>query len=530
MENSSKETQPQSANQQIARGAMTVMAAFVLSNLVGLLRQVLISQAFGTSAQIDAFYAAEKLPNILFTLVAGGALASAFIPNFTAFLEDEDRAGAWRLASAIINIVTLALTLISIVAAYFAEWLVLNILAPGFPLEQQLLTASLLRILLLTTVIFGASGLIMGILNAHQKFLLPALAPSMYWLGMIFGVIFLVPSLGIFGLAWGAVLGAVLHLLIQLPGLMRTPEVKYVFTLDLRSSIVRKVGSLMAPRLLGVAVVQINFLVNVIVATGLPEGSLTAITIAFMVMTMPQVVIAQAISIAALPTFSAQVARGDLDEMRKSLAATIRSIVFLALPATLGLILLRVPITELLFQRGEFGESSTELVTWALLWYTIGLVGHSIVEIVSRAFYALHDTKTPVFFGAGAMLLNVILSFTLPGWFASIGWMPHGGLALANTVATTIEMVILLIIIRTRLSGLEGRWLAKGNLQAGLATLLMSVGVVGWLNYSADQVVWVAGLGGIVIGGAIYSVLIYIMRVPEMREILQVGLARLKRT
>lgn len=524
-----EEMQSQSANRQIARGAATVMAAFVLSNLVGLLRQVLISQKFGTSAQIDAFYAAEKLPNILFTLVAGGALASAFIPNFTAYLEKEDRVGAWRLASAILNIVTLSLTVISMVAAYFADWIVVSILAPDFSPEQQLLTAALLRILLLTTIVFGASGLIMGMLNAHQKFLLPALAPSMYWLGMIFGVIFLAPTLGIYGLAWGAVLGAVLHLVVQLPGLWRVPEVRYAFTLDLKSPIVRKVGRLMAPRLLGVAVVQINFLVNIIVATGLPEGSLTALTIAFMVMTMPQVVIAQAISIAALPTFSAQVARGDLAGMRKSLAASIRAIVFLALPATLGLILLRVPITELLFERGEFGSSSTALVTWALLWYTIGLVGHSLVEITSRAFYALHDTKTPVFIGAGAMLLNIILSLTLPSWFGSLGWMPHGGLALANTIATTIEMVILLVLIRTHLSGLEGRWIVKGNLQAGLATVLMSGGVLVWLNVAAAQPVWIVAVGGIILGGLVYALMGYLLHVPEVAEVTGLILGRLKK-
>jgi putative peptidoglycan lipid II flippase len=515
------------ANHQIARGAAVVMAAFVLSNLVGLVRQILITRAFGTSAEIDAFYAAEKLPNILFTLVAGGALASAFIPNFTAFLENEDRKGAWHLASAILNLVTFGLTLISLLAAFFAQWLVATILAPKFPIEQQVLTASLLQILLFTTVLFGASGLIMGILNAHQKFLLPALAPSMYWLGMILGVIFLVPLWGIHGLAWGAVLGAGLHLVVQLPGLLRTPERRYVPTLGLKSPTVRKVGRLMGPRLLGVAVVQINFVVNVIVASGLPDGSLTAITIAFMVMTMPQVVIAQSIAIAALPTFSAQIARGDLSEMRRSLGVTLRGIIFLALPATLGLILLRFPITAFLFERGEFTAASTELVAWALLWYTLGLVGHSLVEIISRAFYALHDTKTPVLVGAGAMALNVFLSFSLPSWFITLGWLPHGGLALANTIATTLEMVILLVLIRNRLGGLQGRRIMVGSAQAGLATLVLSLGVIFWLVVSAGNTAWVIAIGGIVIGGGIYALMMFLFKVPEVKELLGYVVRRL---
>ena len=519
MEISSEDGTENNANRQIARGAAVVMAAFVLSNVVGLVRQILITGAFGTSAEIDAFYAAEKLPNILFALVAGGALASAFIPNFTEFLEKEDRKGAWHLASAILNLVTLGLTLISIFAALSADWLVINILAPNFSPEQQALTASLLRILLFTTVLFGASGLLMGVLNAHQKFLLPALAPSMYWLGMILGVLLLVPMWGIHGLAWGAVFGAGMHLAVQLPGLLRTPARRYVPTLGLNSPVVRKVGRLMGPRLLGVAVVQINFLVNVIIASGLPAGSLTAITIAFMVMTMPQVVIAQAIAIAALPTFSAQVARGDIAGMRTSLAATLRGIIFLALPASLGLILLRFPITALLFERGEFSAASTEIVAWALLWYSLGLVGHSVVEIVSRAFYALHDTKTPVLVGVVAMGLNVALSLTLPGWFVSIGWLPHGGLALANTIATTLEMVVLIMLIRRKLGGLDGRRISISSAQAGLATLALSLGVLYWLGVSTGQAAWIVAIGGILIGGGIYALMVSLLRVPEVREL-----------
>lgn len=529
VENSSDDVINTSANRQIARGAAVVMAAFVLSNLVGLVRQILITRAFGTSAEIDAFYAAEKLPNILFTLVAGGALASAFIPNFTEFLEKEDRKGAWHLASAILNLVTLGLTTISLIAAFNAQWIVTAIIAPNFSLEQQVLTASLLRVLLLTTVLFGASGLIMGILNAHQNFLLPALAPSLYWLGMIVGVLFLVPLWGIHGLAWGAVLGAGLHLVVQLPGLLRTPGHRYELSLGLNSPTVRKVGRLMGPRLLGVGIVQINFLVNVIVATGLPAGSLTAITIAFMVMTMPQVVIAQAIAIAALPTFSAQIARGDYIEMRRSLAATLRGIIYLSLPATLGLILLRFPITTFLFERGEFSAASTELVAWALLWYTLGLVGHSLVEIISRAFYALHDTKTPVSVGAGAMGLNVLLSFTLPGWFSTMGWLPHGGLALANTVATTLEMVILLLLIRGRLGGLEGRQISAGSVKSLLATVAMSLGIVFWLGLSVGQAVWVIAMGGILIGGGIYAWMMSLLKVPEVKELWGYVLKRLGR-
>src|SRR5512143_1776986 len=221
------------ANRQIARAAGTIMLAFALSNLVGLVRQILITRAFGTGVAIDSFYAASRFPDLIFSLVAGGALSSAFIPTFTGFLVKDDRPQAWKLAASIINIVLLVLIGLSIVSALLAPQIIHYVLAPDFPASEQALAASLLRILLISPAIFGVSGLIMGILNAHQRFLLPALAPSMYWVGIIFGLLFLVPSMGIFGLAWGAVLGAALHLAVQIPDLMKLPGRFYLPTLGL---------------------------------------------------------------------------------------------------------------------------------------------------------------------------------------------------------------------------------------------------------------------------------------------------------
>lgn len=501
------------------------MAAFVLSNLVGLVRQILIMRAFGTDAALDAFNAASRLPEILFSLVAGGALGSAFIPMFTGFLEKKKRTEAWQLASAISNLVTLVLITLCALAWLFAPQLVSNILVPDFDSAQQALTVSLLRIQLFTPVLFGVSGLLMGILNSHQNFLLPALAPSLYWLGMIFGLIFFVPSQGIHGLAWGAVLGAAMHLGVQLPGLVKLRPT-YQPLLGLHLASVRNVGKLMAPRLLGVAAVQINFLVNTIVASGLPTGSLSAIVVAFAVMTMPQVVIAQAIAIAALPTFSAQVARGKLGELRSSLASTLRGIVFLALPASVGLMLLREPIVALLFQRGEFGVDDTQLVAWALLWYAAGLLGHSVVEIASRAFYALHDTRTPVLVGTGAMALNIVLSLTLPALFSSRGWMPHGGLALANSAATFLEMLALLYLMRRRLGGLEEKNLLGGLSQAALASAVMGIAIWFWMSRLPAAPFWLLATGGIALGLAVYALVARALKVSELAELSRIIKAR----
>jgi putative peptidoglycan lipid II flippase len=448
---------PVSANRQIARAAGTVMLAFVASNLVGLLAKMLTARAFGTGAQSEAFFAANRFTEILFNLVAGGALASAFIPTFTTLLTQEDRRGAWKLASAVANLVVLVLTAVAALAFIFAPQVVRYILAPGFTdPAQQALTADLLRIMLPSAIIFGISGLVMGILNVHRHFLIPALTPALYQLGWIAGAVLLAPTMGIHGLAWGALLGACLHLLLQIPTLLRLPERRYTPTLGKGYPAVREVLLLMGPRLLGVAVVQLNFLLNTFLASAQPQGSLTAITLAFSLMIMPQAAIAQSIAIASLPTFSAQVARGKPDEMRASLAATLRGVLLLAVPASLGLMLLRGPLIGLLYQGGAFGDSSVELVSWALLWYAAGLVGHSVVEIVSRAFYALHDTRTPVAVGVAAMLLNLGFSLLFSALFTGWGLPPHGGLALANSLATFLEMVGLLYLMRRRLNGLGG--------------------------------------------------------------------------
>ncbi len=512
----------QSANRKIARAALTVMAAFVVSSLVGLLRGIVIANAFGTSTQLDAFYSANRITELLFNLVAGGALASAFIPTFTGFLTNEDSKSAWRLASSVVNLVLVVLVAVSILAAIFAEQVVqvMFILDPTVKVAEVRLTATLLRTMLPSVAIFGVSGLLMGVLNANQVFLVPAIAPSMYSLGIMLGTWLLAPALGTQGLALGTVLGAGLHLLVQAPSLWRLKGRRYFLSFGRGNPAVKEVLRLMAPRLLGVAIVQINFIINTIIANGQLDGSVSAITYAFALLMMPEMAIAQSIAIASLPTFSEQVARGRRDEMRSSLATTLRSVLFLALPASLGLILLRQPLVAFLYQRGTFDARSTQMVAWALLFYAAGLVAHSVVEIVSRAFYALHDTRTPVMVGVFAMSLNVGLSFLLSWVFAQLGWMPHGGLALANTIATFLEMAGLVVLMRRRLNGLHERRVWAGLGQAAVATLVMGLAISGWLAATTGQRDLLVALGGVALGGVIYAVMGAVLRVPELYSLM----------
>ncbi len=520
----------QKDTRQIARAAGTVMFAFAIGQVFGLVRRILVAQTFGTSAELDAFLAANRVAETLFNLVAGGALGSAFIPTFTGLLAQEKRKAAWRMASGVANLVLLTLMALAALSALFAPQIVRYALAPGFAADpaQLQLTVNLMRIQLLSAILFGLSGLVMGILNAHQVFLVPALTPSMYQIGLIFGVLVLSPSMGIYGLAWGVVLGAALHLLLQVPTLLKQNG-QYSLTLGWRDPYVREVIRLMLPRMLGVAVVQLNFWVSIWLASGMAEGSVSALTYGFSLMLMAQVAIAQSIATAAMPTFSAQYALGKLDDLRRSLAATLRGVIFLALPASVGLILLRRPIIVLLFQRGEFDARSTELMAWALLWYALGLLGHAVLEILARSFYALHDTKTPVTVGAVAMLLNVGLSFLFVHLFRSLGWMPHGGLAAANSLATALEAATLLWLMRRRLGGLEGRYALTGLGQAALASLGMGLALLPWLHTAAPHGALAVTGGGVLLGGAVYALLLLALRVPEVGWLLTALRRRLGR-
>ena len=514
----------QSGNRQIARAAGTVMAAMVLGQLFGLVAKSLLAGAFGTADQSDAFLAANRFSEILFNLVAGGALASAFVPTFTGLLAQEDREGAWRLASAVANVVSLVLIGLGVLAALFAPLVVRYILAPGWtdPAKERL-AAELLRIQLISPVIFGMSGLVMGILNAHQRFLFSALAPAMYQVGWIFGLTVLAPGMGVYGLAWGVVIGAALHLGVQFPVLLRLAGRRYLPTLGLHYPPLREVIWLMGPRLISVAVTQLNFLVNTALASlaFMPDGSLTGISLAFTLMIMPQAAIAQSVGIAALPTFSAQAARGRLDEMRHSLGAALRGILLLALPASLGLIVLRVPLVQLIYQHGEFDTRSTELVAWALLWYAGGLVAHSLLEVVTRAFFALKDTRTPTIVTSIAMGLNLAFSLAFSLLFNAIGWLPFGGLALANSLATFLEVGTLLVLLRRKAGGLGGRRVLAALGQGGLAVAGMGLSLAAWLSFTADRAAWLVALGGVAVGGAVYGLLLLALRVDEAGWVLR---------
>lgn len=419
--------------------ALIVSMGFAAAKFTGVLDDFIVARVFGAGRELDAYYAAFGLPDLLFTLIAGGALAAAFIPVFSSYLVSGDRAAAWQLASSVIN---LAFTFTLIAAggvALIAPWLVRHILAPGFEPDQQLLTANLMRIILISTAIFSVSGIAMSALHAHQHFLLPALAPVMYNLGIIGGALFLVRPLGVYGLAVGVVVGAAMHLLIQVPGLIRFGA-RWSPCYNLAHPGLRRVLVLLGPRLLGLGIVQLNMLIINRLASQTGEGSVTALALAWRLMQMPETIIATAIGTAVFPTLSQLAAQNRRAELRATMRQALLVIAALSAPAALALILLRQPLAAL-----AFGADNAALVAAALQFYALGLVGHSTLEVAARTFYAQQDTRTPLIIAAVAMTLGIGASRAL---MRSLG---YGGLALGNAIGFTVEAAALIWLAEQRL-------------------------------------------------------------------------------
>ncbi len=429
-------------NRRVLVSALIVGAGFLVSKITGFLDDRILVQTIGRNPALDAYYAAFNLPDLLFTLISGGALAAAFIPVFTGLLAREDRARAWQLASAVVNTAFLVALIGAVTLVVFAPWFVAQTVASGFAPEYQQLTADLMRVLLIGSVIFAISGVVMSALQANQHFFLPALAPILYNLGILGGVIFLAPTLGVWGPTLGVVIGAALHLLIQIPGLIKY-KARWTPRLGWHDADLRRVIRLMLPRIIGLGTVQFASLVTVSLASALPVGSVTALSNGWKVMQLPETLIATAIATAAFPTLSELASRGQLTELRATLRITLLVILALTVPAAIGLLLFSRPVVNVLYAASD---DVMLLIQWAVQGYALGLIGHSLLEVAARTFYAQQDTWTPLVVAIGAMAVGIAASVILRPVFGV------GGLALANAVGVTVEVAALLIILRPRLN------------------------------------------------------------------------------
>jgi len=524
----------------VLRAAGLVGILVLAGRIVGLVREMVMLNYLGTNTlEATAFAVASRFPEAIFYIVAGGAIGSAFIPTFSAYFVRQDEAGGWRLFSAVINLITVVVAVIALLAMWFAPQIVTMVYGEKVAAEPDLLplTVSLMRVMLLSTVIFAASGVIMGALNARQHFFLPALAPLIYNLGIILGGVVWEdatagPTMGkAMGFAVGTVIGAAGHLLIQLPGLYQK-QAKYTAVLTIRDPGVIKVLKLMAPRVLGLSFSQINMFV-ILAFTGTAVfalGSLPAINVAFRIINLPLGIIGIALGIAAFPTLSTLAAQNALDQMREIVTDSLRLLLFLGLPITLLLVFLAEPVVSVLFERGLFDAESTSYAAAALTYFSVGLIALMMLEVISRTFYSLSDTWTPVLAGGFQIVVMVVLSVWLSfGLFPQGGGLPLAGLALGFRISNYVEVALLLWLLRRKIGRLNGRSLFNSTwrlIGAGGAMTAVLWLLVVMLPASSD---WILLVMGGVLGGAAYLLACLLLRVPELQSFIDYGRRRLKR-
>lgn len=458
-----------SAEPGMVRGVGAIGAATLASRLLGFARDVVVARTFGAGSATDAFFVAFRIPNLLRRLLAEGALSPAFIPVFTEFLTIRSREEFNRMFRSVTGALLAALCAVTLLGILLADWIVW-VMAPGFAHdpEQTRQATRLTRLMFPYLIFVGLGAVAMGALNAQRRFFTGALAPAVVNVGMIVSVLLLASRMDtpILSLAVGVLVGGLGQLAIQIPEL-RQSGVPLCPSIELSHPAVRRVASLLGPSVFGLAAVQLSVFVNTFLASLLPQGSISFLYYADRVMEFPLGVFGIAVATAALPPMAEQAARRDLAGLNETLNFAIRLSCFVAVPASVGLILLRVPITRVLFERGAFGSFDTEATAWALGFYALGLPAFAGTRITAQAFYALGDTRTPVRIAMAAVALNVVFAIAL------MGPLGHGGLALASSCAAAANFTGLLWRVR-RIGPLGIQRILKSLALVGLATAFMA--------------------------------------------------------
>ena len=458
------------ARRGVSLAAALLMGFFLASRLLGFVRQAAITAVFGVGAEADAWFAAFRLPDTLFTLFAGGALISALIPVHTEFRDADQRERVSELVSGIFNSLAVFMVVAGALGALLAEPLT-DLLLPGFDAETRATTVEATRWLMISPLLLGLSAVAKGVLQSERQFLLPALGPVLYNLGTIFGAVFLTDEFGVMGLVWGTLAGALVHMAIQAPRLARV-GIRYRVRSGPGDRAVRRVLRLMAPRLLGFAVVQSSFFFVNFLASYIGESSVAALANGWLLLLFPLGVLAIPFAEASLPAFASLWAGGDRQGLSQQYHWALRNVLFLTAPAAAGLIVVATPLIGVLFERRAFDADATALTAAALVFYAVGLVGHAAVEVLARAFFAMQDTRTPVLVAVGSLVVHMLLS-----WLLSI-WMGIGGLALGVSIGALLEAGAMYWLLRRRLPGPEGGF-ALGTARVGAMAVLAALVVLG---------------------------------------------------
>jgi putative peptidoglycan lipid II flippase len=510
-------------NRRVVKAAGTVGLATLLSRIFGFLRDMVVAAFFGAGLATDAFFVAFRIPNLLRRLFAEGSLTIAFVPVFTEYLKKKSKEDAFELANIAVTLLSIILAFVSLIGILLSPFIVM-LIAPGFtkvPAQYEL-TVLLTRFMFPYIFFISLVALCMGILNSLRHFAAPALAPVALNISIIITALTLRHyfSEPIFALAVGVMIGGILQLAMQIP-VLRSLGVRLKPNFHFRHPGIRKIGLLMLPAVFGAAVYQVNIFVGTLLASFLPEGSVSYLYYADRVVQLPLGIFGIAIGTASLPSFSEQVARGDYGELKKTLSFSLQLILFVTIPAMVALIVLREPIISVLFQRGKFDLLSTVLTSRALLYYALGLCAFSAIRIIVSAFYSLQDTKTPVRIAVIAIVANIILSIAL------MFPLRHAGLALATSIASFVNVILLFIILKGRIGAFLERdfFVSIGKVTASSLAmggfLYLTLYSLHWTTESPfDErilILTISICGGIVL----FAVLAWLLKCSEMSAILE---------
>ena len=512
-----------SEQHQITKAATIIGTGTLLSRIFGCLRDMVIAYFFGAGMAADAFFVAFRLPNLWRRLVGEGSLTISFIPVYTDYLTRRTKEESKEVAYVAFTIATILLLLLTVVGIIYSPILIRMIAPRWSPISEKFqLTVTLNRIIFPYLFFMGLFALCMGILNSLRHFFAPAFAPIFLNISILVSVFLFYPVLEtpVMALAVGVLAGGVLQFLFQIPFLLKK-GFNFRFNFNFRHPAIKRIGSLMVPGLIGTAVYQLNVFIDTIFATSLPDGSVSYLFYADRLIEFPLGIFAIAIGMAALPSLSELASKGRMEEMKETISFAFRLVSFISIPATVGLIALKTPIINLYLQRGVFNYHATAMTVKALLYYSVGLWAIAGVRVIAPAFYSLQDTKTPLKIALICLGTNVILNFIL------IHPLKHAGLALATSLSSILNLVLLSRNLNTRLGGVD----LNKNIHSLLTIFLCSlpVGLVAYLicslrnwNAPGDAVEKVCLLSlGIVAGLGVYLLGSYWMKNEEMLFLLK---------
>ena len=506
------------------------------SRVLGVVREQVLAALFGAGNAMDAYNVAYRVPNLVRDLFAEGAMSSAFVPTFTRHLATAGKESAWRLANYVINALIVITAVLVVLGIVFAEPIVDTFAGAYRAVPGKLeLTVLLTRIMLPFLSFVAVAAACMGMLNSLHRFFIPALSPAMYNVATIacaFLLVPVMPALGlpaIAGIGVGSLLGGAAQLAVQWPALRREGFV-YRPILDWRDESLRRVLVLMGPGTIGLAATQVNVFVNTVLATGEGTGAVSWLNYAFRLMYLPIGLFGISIATATLPAVSRHAALEERGGVRRTVADGLSLMMMLNVPATVGLLVLAVPIVRVIFERRAFSPADTLATAAALQFYALGLVGYSVVRIASPVFYALGQNRTPVMISVVTVLANAALNVAL------VRLMGYRGLALGTSIAALLNATLLLVVLRQQLDGLDGRRIASSFVRIAVASAIMGAAV---MVVDSASIAWVPGATllhqilrlalSLAVAFAVLAAAAHMLHIPEFREGVALVMRRFRR-